>query len=73
MADELLIEKVTSAHRGRDLAGRVKSSPAWHDLDADGRRAAFEETALSRVLEAAIDPSGQSTTVKAVLARIRRG
>lgn len=70
--DELLIERVTSAHRARDLDGRVKSSPAWHDLDRDGRRVAFEETALARKLEAALDADGLSTTAKAVLARLRR-
>lgn len=71
--DELLIAQVTSAHRARDLDGRVKSHPAWHDLDEGGRREAFEATALSRTLESALDAGGQSTTVKAVLARIRRG
>lgn len=70
--DELLIEQVTSAHRARDLDGRVKSHPAWHDLDQGGRREAFEATALSRTLESALDPRGESSTVKAVLARIRR-
>ena len=71
--DELLIEQVTSAHRARDLDGRVKSHPAWHDLDEAGRREAFEATGLARVLEAALDPRGQSTTAQAVLARIRQG
>ena len=69
--DELLIERVTSAHRARDLDGRVKSHPAWHDLDEGGRREAFEATDLSRKLESALDARGHSTTVKAVLARIR--
>lgn len=72
-ADETLVAQVTSAHRGRDLDGRVKGSPAWHDLDADGRREAFEATVLSRTLESAIDADGMSTTARAVLARIRRG
>ena len=70
--DELLIEQVVSAHRARDLEGRVKSHPAWHDLDAPGRVEAFDATALTRRLEAALDGRGQSTTVKAVLGRIRR-
>lgn len=70
--DELLIAQVTSAHRARDLDGRVRSHPAWHDLDAGGRHEAFEATELSRKLESALDARGQSTTVKAVLARIRR-
>ena len=71
--DELLIEQVVSAHRARDLDGRVKSHPAWHDLDAAGRAEAFDSTTLTRSLESALDGRGQSTTVKAVLARIRRG
>ena len=71
--DELLIEQVTSAHRARDLDGRVKSHPAWHDLDEGGRREAFEAIGLSRKLESALDARGESTTVKAVLSRIRRG
>jgi hypothetical protein len=71
--DELLIEQVVGAHRARDLDGRVKSHPAWHDLDAAGRVEAFDAQELSRKLEAAMDGAGQSTTVKAVLARIRRG
>lgn len=71
--DELLIEQVVSAQRARSLDGQVKSHPAWHDLDATGRVEAFEATTLSRKLEAALDPRGQSTTVQAVLARIRRG
>lgn len=72
-ADETLVTQVTTAHRGRDLDGRLKGHPAWHDLDADGRREAFEATVLSRKLEAAIDPQGLSTTARAVLARIQRG
>ena len=70
--DELLIEQVVSAHRARNLNGQVKSHPAWHDLDAAGRVEAFEATQHSRALEAALDGRGQSTTVKAVLERIRR-
>jgi hypothetical protein len=69
--DEILIEQVTSAHRERARDGRVKGHPAWHDLDAAGRKEAFEATVLSRKLEAALSPQGESTTVSAVLARIR--
>lgn len=70
--DALLIEQVVSAYRARDLNGQVKSHPAWHDLDAAGRGEAFAATALTRTLEAALDARGQSTTVKALLERIRR-
>ena len=69
---EALIEQVVGAHRERDADGRPRAHPAWHDLDDDARREAFEQTLIARRLEAALDPAGNSTTVKAVLARIRR-
>jgi hypothetical protein len=68
---EVLIEQVVGAHRERDAEGRPRAHPAWHDLDEDARREAFEETLIARRLEAALDPEGRSSTVKAVLARIR--
>ena len=71
MNEERLIEQVCSAHRERDVHGRVQWSPAWHDLDDAGRQRAFERTVASRAIEAALDERGQSTTVAAVLARIR--
>jgi hypothetical protein len=71
--DELLIEQVTSAFRRRSRDGAIQSSPAWHDLDAQGRRAAFDETLEQRRLEAAADARGLSSTAHAVLARIRGG
>jgi hypothetical protein len=70
--EELLLEQVLSAHRARGVDGAVKSHPAWHDLDEAGRRQAFEETLRLRDLEAALDPNGHSTTVKALLARLGR-
>jgi hypothetical protein len=70
-ADELLLEQVLSAHRERGRDGRVKSHPAWHDLDEAGRRQAFDEVLRLRRLEAALDPQGHSSTVKALLARLR--
>ncbi|MDF1562785.1 MAG: hypothetical protein P1V51_07065 [Deltaproteobacteria bacterium] len=66
-----LIEAVTTAHRERSPGGRLRSAPAWHDLDAAGRQEAFDETLLQRRLEAALDPEGLSCTARAVLARIR--
>ncbi|MEW5739290.1 MAG: hypothetical protein AB1938_10215 [Myxococcota bacterium] len=68
--EELLFEQVLSAHRARGVDGAVKSHPAWHDLDEAGRKEAYEETARLRRLEAAMDPQGHSTTVKALLARL---
>jgi hypothetical protein len=49
----------------------VRSHPAWHDLDAEGRVEAHDRAATSRALEAALDPQGLSSTARAVLARIR--
>lgn len=69
--EKLLLEQVTSAHRERAVDGTIKSHPAWHDLDADGRIAAFEETLRLREMERALSPDQKSSTVEAVLARIR--
>jgi hypothetical protein len=49
----------------------VRSHPAWHDLDEEGRREAFEVARQMRRLEAAADPQGLSATARALLARIR--
>jgi uncharacterized linocin/CFP29 family protein len=68
---EALIEQVVGAHRERDAEGRPRAHPAWHDLDEDARREAFEQTLIGRRLEAVLDPEGRSSTVKAVLGRIR--
>jgi hypothetical protein len=66
-----LIEAVAAAYRGRDPHGAIQSHPAWHDLDDDGRREAFELAVKLRAVEAALDPDGLSATARAVLARIR--
>lgn len=66
-----LLEEALGAWRPRDRAGRVRGHPAWHDLDAAGRRRAYEETARLRTMEAALDPDGLSSTGRAVLDRIR--
>ena len=39
-------------------------------LHRDGRLEAYEKTVLTRALEAAIDPEGKSSTVRAILARL---
>jgi hypothetical protein len=69
--EELLVEQVTSAHRERGADGRLRSHPAWHDLGDEARLAAFDAAQGLRKMEAALDGEGQSTTVKAVLARLR--
>ena len=67
---DLLIEQAAAAWRPTTLDDGVGWHPAWHDLDEDGRRAAFERATAMRRLEAALDPDGLSTTAKAVLSRI---
>jgi hypothetical protein len=68
---ELLIERVTSAHREREPDGTLRAHAAWFDLDAAGRAEAAQEAERQRFLEAALDPEGLSTTARAVLARIK--
>ncbi len=68
---ELLIEQAASAWRPPSLDGRLRAHPAWHDLDESGRREAYEVASRMRLLEAALDPDGLSSTSRAVLARIR--
>lgn len=69
---EALIEAVTNAHRAIDPFTRmVRGHEAFHDLDDDGRRTAYERTLATRTIERALDPEGLSTTVRAVLARLR--
>ena len=68
----ILIERVVTAHRARDPFDRIKSEPAFFDLDEAGRREAFEATLQVRRLEAALDPQGLSSSAHAVLARITR-
>ncbi len=72
-ADETLIEAVAGAFRHRDARGTITAHPAWHDLDAQGRDAAWAQAAKLRAMESALDPDGLSSTARAVLARIRRG
>ena len=64
------IEAATTAWRPLRRDG-IGSHPSWDDLDEEGRREAFDRAAALRRLEAALDPEGRSTTVLAVLARIR--
>jgi hypothetical protein len=69
--EELLLEQVTGAHRERHADGTIRSHPAWHDLDDAGRQEAFEATVVLRKMEAALDAEGHSSTVRALLSRIR--
>ncbi|MDP1827295.1 MAG: hypothetical protein Q8L48_28735 [Archangium sp.] len=69
--EELLLEQVTGAHRERHVDGTIRAHPAWHDLDDAGREEAFEATLALRKLEAALDENGFSSTVRALLSRIK--
>ena len=74
MTDEqraLLVEQAASAWRASDCDGLPRAHFAWHDLDPRGRLAVFEATAQLRALEAGLDRDGLSSTVRAVLERIR--
>ena len=68
---ELLIEATLSPHRPQDSSGSVRFHPAFFDLDATGREAAFAEALRQRRLEAIAAPDGLSSTARAVLRRIR--
>ena len=69
---EALIEAVTTAHRTIDPFTRmVRGHEAFHDLDEEARRIAYERTLATRVIERALDPRGLSTTARAVLVRLR--
>jgi hypothetical protein len=70
MDEEALIEGLTSAHRERSHRGEVRFLPAFYDLGPEARDAAFEYTRAARLVEAALDPEGLSTTAHVVLARI---
>jgi hypothetical protein len=67
--DDLLVEEVAGAYRPK-VRDELRYHPAWHDLDDDGRRRAFDRAAALRPLEAALDPDGLSSTARAVLDRI---
>jgi hypothetical protein len=71
MNEEDLIEEVAGAWRPRPT-DELRYHPSWHDLDAEGRRRAYDLSCAVRPLEAALDPDGLSTTARAVLARIGR-
>jgi len=68
---ELLIEQAVSAFRERNAWGRILPSPAWWDLSEGEREALFTCQLESRIVERAVDPDGLSSTVRAVLERLK--
>ncbi len=74
MTDEtgdLLIEAAASAFRERNSWGRILPSSAWMDLSPADREALFERQLASRFIERALESNRRSSTVRAVLARLR--
>ena len=67
---DILVEAATTAKRPSDPSGELRFHPAFLDLDPAGREALFAATATQRRLEAAVAPTGLSSTVRAVLARL---
>ena len=65
------IEQALSAHRERSPFGEIRPSSAFYDLDESGRRQLFEEVGRARTIEAGLDPDRFSSTVHAVLRRLR--
>jgi len=67
---DALVEAVVTAHRERDVEGRLVPPPAWWDLPPEAREELFERQLMSRVIEKADHLAGWSSTVRAVLNRI---
>jgi len=70
-ARDLLIEKAASAFRERHASGRILPLPSWFDLAPADRESLFDLQLESRLIERALDANGRSTTVQAVLSRLR--
>lgn len=70
-ADDAVIEQLAGAYRQRGRSGEVLEHRAFFDLDATGRQEAHARSLALRQLEAALDPQGYSSTVRAVLAQIQ--
>jgi hypothetical protein len=67
---EALLESAATAHRERDLAGRLIPPPAWWDLAPAALDELFRRQVFACEVERALDPAGRSGTVKAVMGRI---
>ena len=68
---DALIEELASAWRPSP-EGEPSAHPAWEKLDAQGRMEAFEIAKSLRLMEAAFDSEGLSTTGKLVMGRVAR-
>ncbi len=68
---DLLVEQAVTAFRERNTRGRILASPAWQDLTLDNREELFERQLESRRIEKALSPDALSSTVRAVMNRLR--
>ena len=68
---DFLIEQAVSAFREHNTWGRILPSPAWWDLSPEDRGAVYARQLESRLVESALHPGGLSTTVRAVLERLK--
>ena len=67
-----LIEAAVAVFRERNPFGRILAAPAWWDLSPGDRELLFERQLQSRLMERALDTNGLSSTVRAVLGRLRQ-
>jgi hypothetical protein len=67
--EQLLIERLASAHRSRDPL-HVQEHPVFFDVSESAREQAYRYTKALRTLEAALDPEGLTSTARAVLQRL---
>lgn len=67
---DILIEASVTAFRERDVDGNPAPPPQWWDLEPAALDELYRRQLEARELERALDPAGETATVKAVLARI---
>jgi hypothetical protein len=65
-----LIEASVTAYRERDVDGHPMPPAEWWDLPPEALDELYRRQLLARAIDRAMDPAGQSATVKAVLARV---
>ena len=68
---DALVEAAVSAHRERDPEGRLQPPAEWWDLPAGALDELFVQQVAAREVERVMDRDGRSTTVEAVIRRIR--
>ncbi len=73
MTEDEMLEEVAGAWRPTPLRSHeeIRSHPLWYDLQEEGRVDAARRAMKQRIIEAAFDERGLSTTARSVLSRIR--